>query len=143
MPKEHTRQSYDEETDMTTARCGSETKVARLAKYRTITAWSAYPDRFDKVAETPVDQERFEGDTMDIRISGNDIEIDGEKVARIFDIRATLMSKLEEAVKQASRDLDAEFKEEGEVNYESGRAHGFAEGKEHAQSQLKGAHEQD
>ena len=80
---------------------------------------------------------------MDVIINGNDIEIDGEKVARIFDIRVTLLLKLEEAVEQASRDLDAEFKEEEEVNYESGRAHGFAEGKEHAESQLKGAHEQD
>ena len=68
---------------------------------------------------------------MDVRIVNNDIEIDGEKVARIFDIRATLLSKLEEAVDQASRDLDAEFKEEEYVNYESGRAQGFAEGKEH------------
>lgn len=76
---------------------------------------------------------------MDVRISGNDIEIDGEKVARIFDIRATLLSKLEDAVEQASRDL----KEEETVNYESGKAEGFAEGKEHAESQLKDAHEQD
>ena len=80
---------------------------------------------------------------MEVRIIGNDIEIDGEKVARIFDIRATLMSKLEEAVEQASRDLDAEFKEEEEVSYESGKSQGFAEGKEHAESQLKDAHEQD
>jgi len=83
---------------------------------------------------------------MEVRIIGNDIEIDGEKVARIFDIRATLMSKLEEAVEQASRDLDAEFKEEEEVNYESGKAEGFIEGKESGiflRSQLKDAHEQD
>ena len=72
---------------------------------------------------------------MDVRIVNNDIEIDGEKVARIFDVRATLMSKLEEAVEQASRDLDAEFKKEEEVNYESGRAQGFAEGKEHKDEQ--------
>lgn len=72
---------------------------------------------------------------MDVRIVNNDIEIDGEKVARIFDIRATLLSKLEEAVDQASRDLDAEFKEEEYVNYESGRAQGFAEGKEHKDEQ--------
>ena len=61
---------------------------------------------------------------MDEQIINNDIEIDGEKVARIFDIRATLLSKLEEAVEQASRDL----KEEEEVNYESGKAEGFAKG---------------
>lgn len=61
---------------------------------------------------------------MDVQIINNDIEIDGEKVARIFDIRATLLSKLEEAVEQASRDL----KEEEEVNYESGKAEGFAKG---------------
>jgi hypothetical protein len=72
MPKEHihlyaTRQSYDKETDMITALCdcGSKTKVARLAKDRTITAWSAYPDKVDKVVKIPVDQDRFEGDTMD------------------------------------------------------------------------------
>ena len=32
---------------------------------------------------------------MDIRIIGNDIELGGEKVARIFDVRATLRSELE------------------------------------------------
>ena len=61
---------------------------------------------------------------MNVQIINNDIEIDGEKVARIFDVRATLLSKLEEAVEQASRDL----KEEEEVNYESGKAEGFAKG---------------
>jgi hypothetical protein len=50
MPKEPT----DKET---------ETKVAS----RTTTAWSAYPDRFDKVAETPADPNRFEGDETDGR----------------------------------------------------------------------------
>jgi flagellar biosynthesis/type III secretory pathway protein FliH len=77
---------------------------------------------------------------MDVIINGNDIEIDGEKVARIFDIRATLLLKLEEAVEQASRDLDAEFKEEGDVNYESGKAEGFAKG--FAEGQEAGATEE-
>jgi flagellar biosynthesis/type III secretory pathway protein FliH len=73
---------------------------------------------------------------MDVIINGNDIEIDGEKVARIFDIRATLLSKLEEAVEQASRDL----KEEEDVNYESGKAEGFAKG--FAEGQEAGATEE-
>jgi flagellar biosynthesis/type III secretory pathway protein FliH len=73
---------------------------------------------------------------MNVQIINNDIEIDGEKVARIFDIRATLMSKLEEAVDQASRDLE----EEEEVNYESGKAEGFAKG--FAEGQEAGATEE-
>jgi len=66
---------------------------------------------------------------MEVRIIGNDIEIDGEKVARIFDIRATLMSKLEEAVEQASRDLDAEFKEEEESTMSRERPKDLLRGK--------------
>tara|TARA_R110001583_G_scaffold69336_3_gene196633 strand:- start:169 stop:525 length:357 start_codon:yes stop_codon:yes gene_type:complete len=78
MAKEHihiytTRRSYDEETDLITARCdcGSETTTALHAKNRTTTAWSAYPDQWGGKSEprhavkTPVDQERFEGETMD------------------------------------------------------------------------------
>lgn len=40
---------------------------------------------------------------MNIRIIGNDIEIDGEKVARVFDMRATLRGQLEEAIEKAER----------------------------------------
>ena len=40
---------------------------------------------------------------MNIRIIGNDIEIDGEKVARVFDVRATLRDRLEEAIYKAER----------------------------------------
>tara|TARA_R110000803_G_scaffold41117_4_gene88550 strand:- start:350 stop:574 length:225 start_codon:yes stop_codon:yes gene_type:complete len=73
---------------------------------------------------------------MDVIINGNDIEIDGEKVARIFDIRATLLLKLEEAVEQASLDL----KEEEDVNYGAGKAEGFAKG--FAEGQEAGATEE-
>jgi predicted regulator of amino acid metabolism with ACT domain len=36
-----------------------------------------------------------------IRILGNDIEIDGDKVARILDIRATLLDQLKEYIIKA------------------------------------------
>ena len=38
---------------------------------------------------------------MSIRIIGNDIELGGEKVARIFDVRATLRAELEDLINKA------------------------------------------
>jgi hypothetical protein len=71
MPKEHEHiytsfVDYDENTDMATARCecGSTLHFPSQAKNR-VSAWSAYPDKFDSVVKTHVDQERLEGDTMD------------------------------------------------------------------------------
>mgnify|MGYP003133104369 CR=1 FL=1 len=53
---------------------------------------------------------------MEIRIIGNDIELDREKVARIFDIRPTLRDRLEEAIENAN-------------NYESRVQEAFEDGK--------------
>ena len=55
---------------------------------------------------------------MNIRIIGNDIEIDGEKVARIFDIRPTLRDRLEgkEHGKEEGRQEGYEQREAEEQN---------------------------
>lgn len=46
---------------------------------------------------------------MSIRIIGNDIELGGEKVARIFDVRATLRAELEDLINKAdSYNIDIE-----------------------------------
>ena len=48
---------------------------------------------------------------MGIKIIGNDIEIDGEKVARILDIRTTLRDQLEDYIAKAdmSEEVDNEL----------------------------------
>jgi uncharacterized protein (DUF3084 family) len=48
---------------------------------------------------------------MGIQIIGNDIEIDGEKVARILDIRPTLRDQLEDYIAKAdaSEEVDNEL----------------------------------
>jgi|TARA_R110000851_G_scaffold82728_7_gene181130 hypothetical protein len=38
---------------------------------------------------------------MSIRLIGNDIEIDGRKVARVLDINASLRMRLEDYIRQA------------------------------------------
>ena len=53
---------------------------------------------------------------MNIYLVGNDIEIDGEKVARVLDIRSTLKDKLAEALENAI----AESKKEFDDGYEQG-----------------------
>tara|TARA_R100000231_G_C5280774_1_gene151532 strand:- start:321 stop:527 length:207 start_codon:yes stop_codon:yes gene_type:complete len=46
---------------------------------------------------------------MSIRIIGNDIEIGGEKVARIFDVRASLRQELVDLINKAdSYNIDIE-----------------------------------
>jgi len=65
---------------------------------------------------------------MDIRIIGNDIEIGREKVARIFDVRATLRDQLVEAVNKAER-YDR-MVEDSEDKTEDAFAKGFEQGNE-------------
>ena len=50
---------------------------------------------------------------MAIRMYGNDIEIDGEKVARVLDIRTTLLSQFEAYIEKADiyDDIDKELSE--------------------------------
>ena len=53
---------------------------------------------------------------MGIRIINNDIEIDGEKVARIFDVRPTLKDRLIQLIENAD-----EHEEEIQKAYERGK----------------------
>ena len=41
---------------------------------------------------------------LELRILGNDLELDREKIARLFDIRATLLDELNEAIDRANTD---------------------------------------
>ena len=49
---------------------------------------------------------------MNIYLVGNDIEIDGEKVARVLDIRSTLKDKLAEALENANMYEELEEKKD-------------------------------
>ena len=40
---------------------------------------------------------------MDIHLVGNDIELDNEKVARLFDINATTRDRLKETIERANK----------------------------------------
>jgi len=53
---------------------------------------------------------------MTIRIINNDIEIDGEKVARIFDVRPTLKDRLIQVIENAD-----DHEEEIQKAYERGK----------------------
>jgi|TARA_R110000744_G_scaffold37653_2_gene86152 flagellar biosynthesis/type III secretory pathway protein FliH len=64
---------------------------------------------------------------IEIRMVGNDIELDGEKVARIFDIRSTLRARLEEAIDVAAG-INLELDQIKEDSYEAGREKGYEEG---------------
>jgi flagellar biosynthesis/type III secretory pathway protein FliH len=73
---------------------------------------------------------------MNIRIIGNDIELEGEKVARIFDIRATLRDRLVEAIDRAERydraieNGNDKAEDAYEKGYEQGKEYGLEEGKQ-------------
>jgi hypothetical protein len=87
---------------------------------------------------------------MVIRMYGNDIEIDSEKVARILDIRPTLMENLEAYIDKANTydDIDdelskvkIELKELKEITQEDADAaftRGYREGKDDANSNYPG-----
>jgi flagellar biosynthesis/type III secretory pathway protein FliH len=82
---------------------------------------------------------------MSIRLIGNDIEIDGQKVARVLDITSSLRMSLEDYVRQADEyeQLSSETSslhtnvielEKLRVEaYEEGRADGYSEGKNNAE----------
>ena len=78
---------------------------------------------------------------MNIRIIGNDIEIDGEKVARVFDVRATLRDRLEEAIDKAERyermvdHKESESEDCYEKGFEQGRELGLEEGRQEGYEQ--------
>jgi hypothetical protein len=81
-----------------------------------------------------------------IKLIGNDIEIDGQKVARVLDIYPTLRSDLEDFINKADgyKDLDNEVEDlnkklattvaDANEAYEDGKIDGYAEGKEDANS---------
>ena len=46
---------------------------------------------------------RPRGLLMDIHLVGNDIELDNEKVARLFDINATTRDRLKETIERANK----------------------------------------
>ncbi len=66
---------------------------------------------------------------MEIRIIGNDIEIDSEKVARIFDIRPTLRTLLEEAIEIVNEAQDKNPDEEYQLGFGEGKSEGYEDGK--------------
>jgi flagellar biosynthesis/type III secretory pathway protein FliH len=78
---------------------------------------------------------------MNIRIIGNDIEIDGEKVARVFDVRATLRGQLEEAIDKAERyermvdHKQSESEDAYEKGFEQGKELGLEEGRQEGYEQ--------
>ena len=77
-----------------------------------------------------------------IRLIGNDIEIDGQKVARVLDISASLMAELDAFIEKANRQDTVEKKadefqgqllqaeQDAQSAYSDGKADGYAEGKE-------------
>ena len=79
---------------------------------------------------------------MTIRMIGNDIEIDGVKVARILDINATTRDRLYEYVEnangyqevlKAATELQTELvlsEESAEEAYSVGKSDGYAQGRE-------------
>ena len=79
-----------------------------------------------------------------IKLIGNDIEIDGQKVARVLDIYPALRSNLEDFINKADdyKDLDNEVEDlnkklatavaDANEAYEDGKIDGYAEGKEDA-----------
>lgn len=79
---------------------------------------------------------------MSIRLIGNDIEIDGRKVARVLDINASLRMRLEDYIRQADeyQKLSEEtsslhtdvinLQNNLEKSYEDGKRDGYAEGRE-------------
>ena len=81
-----------------------------------------------------------------LKLIGNDIEIDGQKVARVLDIYPALRSNLEDFINKADdyKDLDNEVEDlnkklatavaDANEAYEDGKIDGYAEGKEDGQS---------
>jgi len=56
---------------------------------------------------------------MELRLVGNDIEFDRQKIARLFDLSPALRMSLEEAFKKAN-----EHDESVDAAYQEGRAEG-------------------
>ena len=75
---------------------------------------------------------------LELRLIGNDIEIDREKVARVFDVRATLRWELEKAIERANvsdDDIEARINEAYEKGYDEGKEYGLEEGRQEGYEQ--------
>lgn len=79
---------------------------------------------------------------LELRLLGNDIELDREKVARVFDVRATLRWELEKAIERANvsdDDIEARINEAYEKGYDEGydegKVHGLEEGRQQGYEQ--------
>jgi flagellar biosynthesis/type III secretory pathway protein FliH len=64
---------------------------------------------------------------INIKLIGNDIELDGIKVARVFDLSGTVRSQLEEAIDIASG-INLELDKIKEQEYDRGHEKGYEEG---------------
>jgi len=74
----------------------------------------------------------------ELRLLGNDIELDREKVARVFDVRATLRWELEKAIERANvsdDDIEARINEAYEKGYDEGKEYGLEEGRQQGYEQ--------
>ena len=75
---------------------------------------------------------------LELRLLGNDIELDREKVARVFDVRATLLWELEKAIERANvrdEDIEARINEAYEKGYDEGKEYGLEEGRQQGYEQ--------
>jgi flagellar biosynthesis/type III secretory pathway protein FliH len=76
---------------------------------------------------------------------GNDIEVNGEKVARVFDIRASLKDELHMAIERSNvseEDIQNKIKTAFNNGYNKGRENGFDEGHQDGYAQ-RGREEED
>ena len=64
----------------------------------------------------------------ELRINGNDLELDGQKVARLFDVVGTLRVQLEEAIERANEVEDDSFPRKYQQAYRDGWQDGYNKG---------------
>tara|TARA_Y100000592_G_C5381876_1_gene273833 strand:+ start:373 stop:630 length:258 start_codon:yes stop_codon:yes gene_type:complete len=72
---------------------------------------------------------------LEIRLFGNDLEVGGEKVARVFDIRPSLLQELELAIDRANvseEEIKSRIDEAYDKGYDEGKEHGYEEGRQTA-----------
>mgnify|MGYP003122196570 CR=1 FL=1 len=70
---------------------------------------------------------------LELRLFGNDLEIGGEKVARVFDIRPSLLRELELAIDRANvseEEIKSRIDEAYDKGYDEGKEHGYEEGRQ-------------
>ena len=62
---------------------------------------------------------------MELKLIGNDLELDGIKVARVFDIKGTILGNFEEMIERANtkeKDFENKYHEGYEKGYEKGKS---------------------